>query len=60
MKQFYFIKSTMGKNGMYLVLWQTGNYQYQIDVKNDSYKKIAVVDGTCQDAINVMESLAVL
>jgi hypothetical protein len=50
----------MGKNGKVLVLWQTGNYQYQIDEKNDSFTPIASVDGTCEDAINIMESLAVL
>ena len=60
MKQYYWIKSTMGKNGKVLVLWQTGNYQYQIDEKNDSFTPIASVDGTCEDAINIMESLAVL
>jgi len=49
----------MGKNGMVLVLWQTGNYQYQIDEKNDSFTRIAVVNGDCEEAINVMESLAV-
>jgi hypothetical protein len=50
----------MDRNGRMLVLWQTGNYEYQIDEKNDSFTRIAVVSGTCEDAIKVMESMAVL
>ena len=61
MKMCEFIKSMTDKNGTTLCLFQVGNYQYDIDTRNgDSFKAIAMVDGSCEDAINVMESLAVL
>jgi hypothetical protein len=57
-KQLHWIKSLKDKNGKMLVLWQTGNYEYQIDEKNDSFTRIAVVNGDCEEAINVMEKMA--
>ena len=61
MKQCNFIKRLTDKNGNTLCLFQVGNYEYEIDTRNgNSFNKIAKVDGSCEDAINVMESLAVL
>ena len=61
MKQCVFIKSTTNKSGITYCLFHVGNYKYEIDIRHgDSFSQIATVDGTCEDAINVMESLAVL
>jgi CMP-2-keto-3-deoxyoctulosonic acid synthetase len=55
-KQYHFIRSMRDKHNNYMVLFHVGNYQYEICVQNRTIK----VDGTTLDAINVMESLAVL
>jgi hypothetical protein len=56
MKHYHFIRSMRDKNDNYMVLFHVGNYCYEICVKDRTYK----IDGDIEDAINVMESLAVL
>jgi hypothetical protein len=56
MKNYHFIRSMRDKHNNYMVLFHVGNYQYEICVQNRTIK----VDGDTQDAITVMESLAVL
>ena len=56
MKYYHFIRSMRDKNDNYMVLFHVGNYCYEICVKDRTYK----IDGDVEDAINVMESLAVL
>jgi hypothetical protein len=61
MKMCEFIKSMTNEQGITYCLFQVGNYQYEIDTRTgDSFRAVATVDGSCEDAINVMESLAVL
>jgi hypothetical protein len=60
-KQLHWIKSKVDKNGNRLILWHTGNYEYQIDAWNgDSFSTALKIDGDCEEAIDLLESLAVL
>jgi len=60
-KQLHWIKTKVDKNGNRLILWHTGNYEYQIDVANgDSFSTALKIDGDCEEAIALLESLAVL
>ena len=59
-KQLHWIESKLAKNGNKLILWHTGNYEYQIDVMNGSFKTVLKIDGDCEEAIALLESLAAL
>ena len=56
MKHYHFIRSMRDKHDNYMVLFHVGNYCYEICVQDRTIK----IDGDVEDAINIMESLAVL
>ena len=59
-KDYWFIRRTYTKSGKLLVLWQIGNYKYQIDEKKEQCTPIATIDGSIEDATDVLYSLAAI
>ena len=59
-KDYWFIRNTYTKSGKLLVLWQIGNYKYQIDEKKEQCTPITTIDGSLEDATEVLYSLAAL
>lgn len=58
MKYYFFLDGKRDRLGQYQALWNTGNYQYEIENRITG-EKVVLNDTTCEDAKRMFDALCV-